>query len=76
MEKELEAKPETEKANLQRRSFLLTLGAGGAGAAAVVVGAIHGAPEALPQAVKADGEKGQGYAESAHVRNYYRTTRI
>lgn len=76
MEKKLEAKPKTEKASLQRRNFLLTLGAGGAGAAAVVVGATRGVPEALPQAVKADSEKGQGYAESAHVRNYYRTTRI
>ena len=72
MEKKLEA----EKANLKRRSFLLTLGAGGVGAAAVVVGASRAAPEAVQQAVKTDGETGQGYAESAHVRNYYRTTRI
>lgn len=76
MEKKLEAEPKTEKANLKRRSFLLTLGAGGAGAAAVVVGVTRAAPEALQQAVKADDEKGQGYAESAHVRNYYRTTRV
>ena len=66
---------ETKKANLKRRSFLLTLGAGGAGAAAVVVGASGVAPQALQQVVKADAGKGQGYAESAHVRNYYRTTR-
>jgi len=63
-----------KKTDLQRRSFLLTLGAGGAGAAAVVV-AGSGAPQALQPAVKADAGKGQGYAESAHVRNYYRTTR-
>lgn len=65
---------DTKKANLQRRSFLLTLGAGSAGAAAALL-AGSGAPQALAPAVKADAEKGQGYAESAHVRNYYRTTR-
>ena len=66
---------ETKKANLKRRSFLLTLGAGSAGAAAVVVGAGSGTPQVLQQAVKAEIEHGQGYAESEHIRNYYRTTR-
>lgn len=73
----MEAKLKTEKANLKRRSFLLTLGAGSAGAAAVVVvGAGSSAPQALQQAVKAEVAKGPGYAESEHVRNYYRTTRV
>lgn len=72
----MEAKLKTEKADLKRRSFLLTLGAGSAGAAAVVVGASSGAPQALQQAVKAEVAKGPGYAESEHVRNYYRTTRV
>ena len=65
---------ETKKANLKRRSFLLTLGAGGAGAAAALV-AGSGTQQVLPPVAKVDAEKGQGYAESAHVRNYYRTTR-
>jgi hypothetical protein len=69
-------KKEAKQANLQRRNFLLTLGAGSAGAAAVVVGAAASAPQVLQQAVKTDAEPGQGYALSEHVRNYYRTTRI
>ena len=72
----METKLKTEKADLKRRSFLLTLGAGGAGAAALAVGAGSGAPQVLQQAVKTADEKGSGYAESEHVRNYYRTTRV
>lgn len=75
METKLDAKLDNKKANLKRRSFLLTLGAGSAGAAAVVAGAGSGAPLALQQAVKAEVAPGQGYAESEHIRNYYRTTR-
>jgi len=68
-------KKQARQANLQRRNFLLTLGAGSAGAAAVAVGASGKAPQAL-ETVKTEAGQGQGYAESAHVRNYYRTTRI
>lgn len=71
-----QAKP-ARQANLKRRSFLLTLGAGSAGAAAVVVGGTPngGAAQAVQQAL-AEPEQGQGYALSEHVRNYYRTTRV
>lgn len=66
---------QAKQANLKRRGFLLTLGAGSAGAAAVVAGAGGTAVQAVQQAV-AEPEKGQGYALSEHVRNYYRTTRV
>ncbi len=59
---------------LARRNFLLTLGAGGAAAAAAVVGS-GGAPG---QGARAGGHARTqvGYQESAHVRNYYRTAKI
>ncbi|MBN9424461.1 MAG: hypothetical protein BGO63_17615 [Candidatus Accumulibacter sp. 66-26] len=73
-----QAKP-ARQANLKRRSFLLTLGAGSAGAAAVVVGGTPngGAAQAVQQALaEPEQGQGQGYALSEHVRNYYRTTRV
>ena len=66
-----------KEASLQRRHFLLTVGATTAGAAAVVAGVGEGsalAPQVLKQAALADA--GQGYTSSEHVRNYYRTTRV
>lgn len=60
--------------NLKRRNFLLTVGLGGAGAAA---GAIGGkamlAQTVEPPAKEASSE---GYRLSAHVQNYYRTARV
>jgi len=60
--------------NLKRRRFLLTLGAGGAGAAAVVA-----QPLAAPLAevvTPAAAEASRGYHETEHIRDYYATTRI
>lgn len=59
---------------LSRRNFLLAVGAGGAVTAAAVAGKVVSQPEAS----KAGGEKrrGAGYQETAHVRNYYRTTKV
>lgn len=60
--------------NLKRRRFLFTLGAGGAGAAAVVA-----QPLVAPlgeAAAKVAPEASQGYHETDHIRDYYATTRI
>lgn len=60
---------------LSRRNFLLSIGAGGAATAAAVVAKT--APEA-PAAVSGSGNKraGRGYHVTAHVKNYYRTTKV
>ena len=58
----------------KRRRFLLTLGLGGAGAAAAAVAAAPAAAvggDAAERAAPAD-----GYRESAHVRDYYRTAKL
>jgi hypothetical protein len=55
-----------------RRNFLLAVTAGGAATAAAVVA--QKAPTAtVPDPSK---RKGAGYAESAHIRNYYRTAKV
>jgi hypothetical protein len=60
--------------NLKRRRFLLTLGAGGAGVAAVATQSLA-AP--LAEAVTpAAAETSRGYHETDHIRDYYATTRI
>jgi len=55
-----------------RRNFLLAVTAGGAATAAAVVA------RKAPTAATSDKSKrsGAGYAESAHIRNYYRTTKV
>ena len=55
-----------------RRRFLLALGAGGAGAAVATASALPAA--ATAQASEPTDQ--DGYRESEHVRDYYRTTRI
>ncbi|MBE0621597.1 MAG: hypothetical protein IH605_13465 [Burkholderiales bacterium] len=63
------------KARLSRRNFLLAVGAGGAAGAAAIVA--KGVPTAQPGAGAANSKKSsQGYQESAHVRNYYRTAKV
>jgi hypothetical protein len=59
---------------LSRRNFLLAAGAGGAATAAAIV-----ATRAPKQVQPASGQgKGasRGYHASAHVDNYYRTTKV
>ena len=63
-----------QKATLQRRHFLLTLGAGAAVTAAAVATKVMPAPQ--PAANGPDKRRGKGYEETAHVRNYYRTTKV
>ncbi len=55
-----------------RRNFLLAVTAGGVATAAAVV------TQKAPTAAVPDKSKrsGAGYAESAHIRNYYRTTKV
>lgn len=55
-----------------RRNFLLAVSAGGAATAAAVVA------QKAPTAPAPDKSKraGAGYAESAHIRNYYRTAKV
>lgn len=60
--------------NLKRRNFLVTVGLGGAGAtAAYLTGTTSEQPP--PTGQGKDG-KGSGYRVTAHVQNYYRTTRV
>ena len=65
---------ENKPGNPKRRSFLLALGVGGAGAAAAVVSSTVAVP-AKP-AGSATAQAGSGYTESAHIANYYRSTRV
>ena len=63
------------KSKLNRRNFLLAVGAGGTAAAAAIAGRViaTGAPAA---AASGDKRRGRGYRESAHVRSYYNTAKV
>ncbi|MGQ0509393.1 MAG: twin-arginine translocation signal domain-containing protein [Betaproteobacteria bacterium] len=62
-----------KKTRLSRRTFLVTLGAGGAAAAAAAV-----ATRPAPETVAKDGDKRstQGYHVTEHVNNYYRSAKV
>ncbi len=63
--------PASPAADIKRRRFLLTLGASGAvAAAAIPVAATAQTATAEPAA------QDDGYRESVHVRDYYRTARL
>jgi hypothetical protein len=66
-------KSSSAPANLRRRGFLLTLGTGGAATVAV---ALKPLSEATPELPIAAPEASQGYRDTQHVRDYYRTTKI
>jgi len=61
--------------NLQRRGFLLTLGVGGAGAAAVAVRTLSGGAIAPGKTGEPDADAA-GYRETEHVRRYYQTAKV
>jgi len=70
--------PETKSpgnANLQRRGFLLTLGVGSAGAAALAVHKLSGNVVAPNDARDSDANAA-GYRLTEHVRRYYQTTKL
>lgn len=57
-----------------RRRFLLTLGVGGAGAASVSAGVL---PAAAATAAAVEIKKSvDGYRETEHVRDYYRSAKL
>ena len=58
--------------NARRRGFLLALGAGGAGAAALAARSLTGG---APQGENAAPEDSQGYRVTDHVKRYYQTTK-
>ena len=58
---------------LSRRNFLLTMGAGGAATAAAIVAKGAAAPSVTESK---DKRATSGYNVSAHVNNYYRTTKV
>ena len=64
----------TTKPSSGRRKFLATLGVGGAAAAAAVITRQSGQPEQTSD--KTAAPQGKGYQLTAHVRNYYRTTKV
>ena len=61
-----------KKSVLSRRNFLLTMGAGSAATAAAIVGKNASTPAAKDGA---DKRATSGYKVTAHVENYYRTTK-
>jgi hypothetical protein len=65
--------PPSAPANLRRRGFLLALGTGGAATVAV---ALKPLSPAAPELAGAASAAGQGYRDTQHVRDYYRTTKI
>ena len=67
------SKPVSPPADLRRRGFLLTIGASGAAAAAV---ALQPLSETTPQEPTTAPDASQGYRDTQHVRDYYRTTKI
>ena len=61
------------KSILSRRNFLLTIGAGGVATAAATVAT----NKTQQQSTRAKDKRATaGYVETAHVRNYYRTTKV
>jgi hypothetical protein len=65
--------PLSTPASLRRRGFLLALGTGGAATVAV---ALKPLSQAVPEPPVAAPEASQGYRDTQHVRDYYRTTKI
>ena len=61
-----------KNSKLSRRNFLLSVGLGGAAGAAALV-----AKQTQPSAeVETNKTASRGYQHTAHVQNYYRTTKV
>jgi len=61
-------------AKFSRRNFLIAVSAGGAATVAAVASKVVPAPQTAT--IDSDKRGGKGYQETAHVRNYYRTTLV
>ena len=61
-------------ANVRRRDFLLTLGLGGAGAAALAARSLSGVAPAATGATD-PAATGEGYRLTDHVKRYYQTAK-
>lgn len=59
----------------KRRGFLVALGAGGIGAAAVATRVLTGAAPATATE-GSDARSGEGYRATEHVKRYYQTTKL
>ena len=59
-----------------RRGFFKAVAIGGATAAAAVATTIVGERKAATFTAGADASKQTGYRETAHIRQYYRTTQV
>lgn len=59
-----------------RRAFFTTVAAGGAATAAAVVATVVGQKQVDSAAPGTLVEEKNGYRETEHIRNYYRTTQI
>ena len=70
------AAPESDRrpTDAKRRGFLLALGAGGVGAAAMAARALPGAAPAATSGA-AEAASGDGYRLTDHVKRYYQTTK-
>jgi nitrous oxide reductase len=63
------------KSKLNRRNFLLAVGAGSTAAAAAIAGRVI-KPKAPQATASEDKRRGKGYQETAHVRTYYNTAKV
>ena len=72
----MEHKLDDKKSGLQRRHFLLTLGAGGAAAAATVAATLGKTAPDAAAIVEAAAKPARDDGISEHMRSYYRSARI
>ena len=68
--------PPSAPASLRRRGFLLTVGTGGAATVAVALKPLSQVTQVTPELPSAAPAASQGYRDTPHVRDYYRTTKI
>jgi nitrous oxide reductase len=64
------------KAQPNRRDFFKAVAVGGATAAAAVATTLVGERKAVTDTAVADDSTQLGYRETAHIRQYYRTTQV
>ena len=70
-------RPESDSraTDAKRRGFLLALGLGGAGAAALAARKLSGVAPNATATPEGDAEKAAGYQATDHVKRYYETTK-